>query len=256
VTINRTKAKLKAGEPVFGCFMRHGDPGLAETLGYMGWDYLLFDGEHSPLSVRECEQLARISEITGCSAVVRVPSNMPWMIGQVFDAGISGVQVPMINSGAEALIAARAAKYHPLGTRGLATTRAARYGQVLPFSIADQVVRANAETMLVAQIETPAAIEDLPAILDTPGIDVIFIGPNDLSLSLGFPGQLQHPKVQQAFDKIIAAVSSTDKALGILVPSVEAAREWQAKGARYIMVVMEAVLGPAVRGFLKTARQG
>jgi 4-hydroxy-2-oxoheptanedioate aldolase len=252
---NKTKAKLKAGESVFGCFMRHSDPGLAETLGYMGWDYLLFDGEHSPLSVRECEHLARISEITGCTAVVRVPSNMPWMIGQVFDTGILGVQVPMINSGAEAIMSARAAKYHPLGTRGLATTRAARYGQILPFNIAEQVVNANAETMLIAQVETPAAIEDLPAILDVPGIDVIFIGPTDLSLSLGFPGQLQHPVVQRAFDRIVAAVTPTEKALGILVPTVEAALEWQAKGARYIMVVTEAILGPAVRGFLKTARQ-
>src|SRR5262249_10481680 len=190
--------------------MRHGDPGLAETLGYMGWDFLLHDGEHSPLSVRECEHLARISEITDCTAIVRVPSNMPWMIGQVFDTGIMGVQVPMINSGAEAMVSARAAKYHPLGTRGLATTGPARYGQIQPFSIADQVVRANAETMLVAQVETPAAIEDLPAILDVPGIDVVFIGPSDLSLSLGFPGQLQHPVIQQAFDRIIAAVTPTE----------------------------------------------
>jgi 4-hydroxy-2-oxoheptanedioate aldolase len=109
--------------------------------------------------------------------------------------------------------------------------------------------------MLVVQVETPTAIEDLPAILEVPGIDVIFIGPNDLSLSLGFPGQLQHPIVQQAFDRIIAAVTPTEKALGILVPNVEAALEWQAKGARYIMVVMEAILGPAIRSFLKTARQ-
>lgn len=255
MTTNKAKAKLKAGQSVFGCFMRHSDPGLAEAVGYMGWDYLLFDGEHSPLSVRECEHLARVSELTGCTGIVRVPSNMPWMIGQVFDTGMLGVQVPMINSGAEATMSARAAKYHPLGTRGLAATRAARYGQIQPFSIAEQVVRANAETMLVAQVETPAAIEDLSAILDVPEIDVIFIGPSDLSLSLGFPGQLQHPVVQQAFDRIVAAVTPTDKALGILVQNVEAALEWQAKGARYIMVVMEAILGPAIRGFLMAARQ-
>lgn len=255
MTSNKTKARLKAGEAVIGCFMRHGDPGLAEVLGYMGWDYLLFDGEHSPLSPRECEHLARVCELTGVTPIMRVPSNMPWMIGQVLDTGMQGVQVPMINSGAEAHAAARAAKYHPLGMRGLAATRAANYGQMLPFSVAEHVARANAETMVIAQVETPASIEQLPAILQTPEIDVIFIGPNDLSLSLGVPGDLQHPKVQQAFDTIISAVTQTDKALGILVPTVEAALQWQAKGARYIMVVMEAILGPAVRNFLKTARQ-
>ena len=127
MTTNKTKAKLKAGETVIGCFMRHADPGLAEVVGYMGWDYLIFDGEHSPLSGRECENLVRVCELTGVTPMVRVPSNMPWMIGQLFDTGMQGVQIPMINSGAEAGSAARAAKYHPLGTRGLATTRAAQF---------------------------------------------------------------------------------------------------------------------------------
>jgi 4-hydroxy-2-oxoheptanedioate aldolase len=252
---NKTKAKLKAGETVIGCFMRHADPGLAEAIGYMGWDYLIFDGEHSPLSGRECEHLARVCELTSVTPIMRVPSNMPWMIGQVLDTGMLGVQIPMINSGAEARIAAAAAKYSPIGTRGLATTRAANYGQVLPFSIADHITRSNAETLVIAQVETPAAIEQLPSILQVPEIDVIFIGPNDLSLSLGVPGELNHPKVQKAFETIISAVIQTDKALGILVPSVEAALQWQTKGARYIMVVMEALLGPATRSFLKTARQ-
>jgi 4-hydroxy-2-oxoheptanedioate aldolase len=255
LTTNKTKAKLKAGETVIGCFMRHGDPGLAEVMGYMGWDYLIFDGEHSPLSARECEHLARVCELTGVTPIVRVPSNVPWMIGQVLDAGMQGVQIPMINSGAEAQTAARAAKYHPLGTRGLAATRAANFGQLLPFNIADHVARSNTEALTIVQVETPASIEELPAILEAPGIDVIFIGPNDLSLSLGFPGDMQHPKVQHAFDTIISAVTKTDKALGVLVPNVEAALQWQAKGVRYIMVVMEALLAPAVRGFLKTVRQ-
>ncbi len=254
MTTNKTKAKLKAGETVIGCFMRHADPGLAEVVGYLGWDYLIFDGEHSPLSPRECEHLARVCELTGVTPIVRVPSNMPWLIGQLFDAGMQGVQIPMINSGAEALIAARAAKYHPMGTRGLATTRASHFGQILPFSIADHVASSNAETLVIAQVETPASIEQLPLILEVPEIDVIFIGPNDLSLSLGVPGDLQHPKVQQAFDTIISAVTKTDKALGVLVPNVEAALQWQSRGVRYIMVVMEAILAPAVRGFLKTAR--
>ena len=240
---------------MIGCFMRHADPGLAEVVGFMGWDYLIFDGEHSPLTARECESLVRVCEITGVTPIARVPSNMPWLIGQLFDTGMQGVQIPMINSGAEAEAAARAAKYHPLGTRGLATTRAAQFGQILPFSIASHVESSNAETLVIAQVETPASIAELPAIVQVPGIDVIFIGPNDLSLSLGHPGDMQHPKVQEAFGTIISAVSKTDKALGVLVPNVEAALEWQRKGVRYIMVVMEAILGPAVRAFLKTARQ-
>ncbi len=116
---NKTKAKLKAGETRHRMFHAAWRPGLAEVLGYMGWDYLLFDGEHSPLSGRECEHLARVCELHGVTPIVRVPSNMPWMIGQILDAGMQGVQIPMINSGAEAHAAARGAKYHPLGTRGL-----------------------------------------------------------------------------------------------------------------------------------------
>jgi 4-hydroxy-2-oxoheptanedioate aldolase len=255
LTVNKTKARLKAGQSVIGCFVSHADPGLAEVLGYLGWDYLLFDGEHSAISPRECENLARVCELTGVTPLARVPYNLPWMIGQVLDTGMQGVQIPMINSGQEAHDAALAAKYHPLGTRGLAATRAAHYGQVLPFSFAEHTARSNAETLVIAQVETPSAIEQPPAILEAPKIDVIFIGPSDLSLSLGVPGDWQHPKLLAAFDKIMAAVQGSDKALGVLVPTVEAALQWQRRGARYIMVVMEAILAPAVRSFLTTLRQ-
>lgn len=235
--------------------MRHADPGLAEAMGHMGWDYMLFDGEHSAISPRECENLARVCELTGVTPIARVPYNLPWMIGQVLDTGMQGVQIPMINSGADAQAAALAAKYQPLGTRGLAAARAANYGQLLPFSLAGHTARSNAETLVIAQVETAAAIEQLPEILKVPEIDVIFAGPSDLSLSLGVPGEWQHPRLLAAFDTIIAAVQGTDKALGVLVPTLEAGLQWRDRGARYIMVVMEAILAPAVRNFLMTMRQ-
>jgi 4-hydroxy-2-oxoheptanedioate aldolase len=180
---------------------------------------------------------------------------VPWLIGQVLDTGMQGVQIPMVNSMAEAQTAGRAAKYHPLGTRGLATTRAAHFGQTIPFSINDHVATSNAETLVVLQVETTAAIGQLPSILQVAEIDVIFVGPNDLSLSLGVPGEMNHPKVQEAFDTISSAVTETDKALGVLVPTVEAARQWKTRGARYIMVVMEALLAPAARSFVKAVRE-
>jgi 4-hydroxy-2-oxoheptanedioate aldolase len=251
---NKTKARLKAGETVFGSYMRHADPGLAEVVGYLGWDYLLFDGEHAPLSARECEHLARVCELTGTTPIGRIPSNQPWMIAQYLDTGMQGVQVPMIETAEQASAIVHAAKYHPSGQRGLAATRAANYGQVQPFNLKAYTAQANSETLLIAQIETVKSLAQLPAILRVPEIDVIFIGPNDLSHSLGVPGEMQHPKVQEAFEEIITAVGGSDKALGILVPDAEAALKWQQKGARYIMVVLEALLAPAVRGFLKTVR--
>jgi len=252
---NTAKAKLKAGETVLGTYVRHPDTGLAEILCYLGFDFLLFDGEHAPIGERECENLARVCELTGVTSIARVPSNQPWMIGRHLDTGIQGIQIPMINTAAEAELGARAAKYAPLGTRGLAGARAANYGQRLPFSYAEHVARCNAETMVIAQIETPAAIENLEEIVQLPQIDVIFIGPTDLSLALGHPGDFRHPDVQAAFDRIISIVAPSDKALGVLAATTEASLEWRARGARYTMSVFEALMGPAIRGYLKTVRE-
>jgi len=251
---NQAKKKLKAGETVIGTYVRYGDPALAEVLCYLGYDFLMFDGEHAPIGERECENLARVCELTGVTSIARVPSNQTWMIGRHLDTGIQGVQVPMINSGAEALAAARAAKYAPLGSRGLAGARAANYGQLLPFTFPDHIATSNAETMVIAQVETPEAIGNLADIVATPEIDVIFIGPNDLSLSHGHPGDLNHPVVQTAFDKITDAVTKSDKALGVLATTTEASIEWKAKGARYILGIVEAIMGPAVREHLRAVR--
>jgi 4-hydroxy-2-oxoheptanedioate aldolase len=253
---NQAKQKLKAGETVIGSYVRHGDAGIAEILGYLGFDYLMFDGEHAPIGERECENLARACELTGVTPIVRVPANQPWMIGRHLDTGMQGIQVPMINSGAEALAAARAAKYAPLGTRGLAGARAANYGMRPAFGYPEHIAQSNAETMLIAQVETPAAMENLADILATPEIDVVFIGPNDLSLSLGHPADFKHPVVQAAFDEITSAVLKSDKALGILATSAESSLEWRERGARYIMTVFEALMAPAIRGYLETVRKG
>ncbi|MGD1072259.1 MAG: aldolase/citrate lyase family protein [Bryobacteraceae bacterium] len=253
---NQLKAKLKAGQTVIGPYVRHAEPGVAEILCYLGFDFLFFDSEHAPIGERDCENLARVCELTGVTSIARVPANLPWMIGRYLDTGIEGVQIPMVNSAAEALAAVRAARYQPLGNRGLAGARAAQYGQVLPFSYASHIETSNAETMVIVQVETPESIEALPEIVTIPGIDVVFIGPTDLSNSLGHPGDFKHPEVQAAFDRIIDIVGNSDKVLGVLATTTEASLEWQAWGARYLLCVFEAILGPAVRSFLSTIRRG
>lgn len=252
--INQTKAKLKAGETVHGCFVRYPEPALIEMLGYYGWDFLMFDGEHSTITPRDCEQLVRAAELQNVTPLVRVTTNQQPVILRFMDTGVMGAMVPMINSVADASDAVRALKYFPQGQRGLAGVRAAAYGQVPGFNFKSYTEEANRETLLIAQVETAAAVEALPDIVQVPDIDVIFIGPTDLSQSLGVPGELQHPSVPAMFERITSIVTASDKALGILVPNAEAARQWQARGARFVLVVMDALLGPACRGFLQTAR--
>jgi 4-hydroxy-2-oxoheptanedioate aldolase len=251
---NLAKKKLRAGETVMGSYVRYGDPSIAEVLCCLGYDFLMFDGEHAPVGERECENLARVCELTGVTSIARVPSNLPWTIGRHLDTGIQGVQVPMVNTGEQASAAVRAAKYAPLGCRGLAGARAAKYGQVLPFRFPDHIAASNAETMVIVQVETPEAIENLAEIVAVPEIDVIFIGPNDLSLSHGHPGDLKHLVVQEAFERIIAGVAGSGKALGVLAATTEAALEWRGRGARYILGQFEAIMGPAVREHLRIVR--
>lgn len=251
---NTTKAKLKAGETVYGCFVRYPEATLVEILGYYGWDYLLLDAEHSTITPRDCENLVRACELQNVTPIVRVTTNQTPTILRFMDTGVQGAQVPMINTRDEAEACVRAVKYHPRGNRGLAGVRPANFAQTQPFSFKEYTAQANAETMVIAQVETAAAVDALPDILQVPDIDVIFVGPTDLSQSLGLPGEVNHPLVQETFDRISQLVSASDKVLGTLVSNLEVARQWQERGARYMMITMEALLGPACRNFLQAAR--
>ena len=251
---NTTKAKLKAGETVFGCFVRYPEPALVEMLGYYGWDYIMFDGEHSTITPRDCENLVRATELQNVTSLVRVTTNQQPVILRFLDTRVQGVMVPMINTVEDAEAAVLSVKYHPRGNRGLAGVRAADYGQIQPFSFKDYTARANAETMIIAQVETAASVDALPEIVKVPDIDVFFIGPTDLSQSLGVPGEVGHPRVQETMNRIVEIVCASDKALGILVPNADAATQWMDRGARFILTVIDALLGPACRNYLNLVR--
>jgi 4-hydroxy-2-oxoheptanedioate aldolase len=250
---NTLKAKLKAGETVFGCFTRYPDPTLAEVLSYQGWDFLVFDGEHGVIEPRDCENMVRAAELHDVTPIVRVTTNLAPVILRYMDSGAHGLHVPWVNTGAEAEAVVRSVKYHPRGIRGLAGVRAADYGQRGP--LGEYVRQANAETLVVIHIETIEAVERLPEIVAVEGLDVIFIGPTDLSHSLGVPGEVQHPTVQAAMQRVIDAVAGTDMALGVMAFNAQGAREWRERGARYITIGLESLLAPAMRGYLKTVRE-
>lgn len=250
---NITKEKIKAGETVFGCFLRTTDPTMIDFAGYQPWDFMVFDGEHGTLEPRDCENLVRVAESHDITPLVRVTTNLPPIILRFMDSGAQGLLVPWVNSAKEAKQAVQAVKYYPKGKRGLAGVRAADFGQI--YSLGEYVKVANRETLVVAQIETIEAVQNLPEIVEVEGIDVIFIGPADLSHSLGLPGEISHPRVQEAFQEIIEIVDGAGPALGTLVPNAEAARHWMDQGAQYLAISLEALVAPACRGFLETLRK-
>jgi 4-hydroxy-2-oxoheptanedioate aldolase len=249
---NRTRARLKAGETVFGCFVRYPSASLVEMMTFHGWDFLVFDGEHGTIAPEDCEQMTRAAQLRGATPIARVPTNEPSTILRFLDTGAQGVHVPLVNSAAEAEAAVRSVKYHPRGARGLGGVRAAEYGQGMP--LAEYVRVANEHTLTVVHIETEIAIDNLREIVAIDGVDVVFVGPTDLSQSLGIPGERGHPRLREAIARAVDAVVGTDVALGTLVSTAEDAREWMGWGARYIAISLEAVVASSSRGFLSALR--
>jgi 4-hydroxy-2-oxoheptanedioate aldolase len=249
---NTTKAKLKAGETVYGCFVRYPSATLVEVMAYQPLDFIVFDGEHGNIEPADCENMVRAAELRGVTPLIRVTTNQPHIILRYMDTGAQGLHVPWINTGEEAEAVMRSVKYGPRGIRGLAGTRAVDFAQTVPFGEAVQKV--NAESLVAIHIETIQAVDALPDILAVEGIDVIFIGPTDLSHSLGVPGNVGHPSVQQAIDRIVDAVNGSNAALGIMVGNSKAAREWKDRGARYITVTFESMFVPTLRDYLTAVR--
>jgi len=250
---NKAKAKLKAGGTIFGCFVRYPNASLIEVMGYQPWDFLVFDGEHGNIESADCENMVRAAELRGVTPIVRVPTNQPHIILRYMDTGVQGLHVPWVNSAAEAEQVVRSVKYHPRGIRGLAGIRAADFGQA--GTLGDYVQKANAETLITIHIETIDAVNHLEEMVAVDGLDVIFIGPTDLSHSLGVPGQPQHPTVQAAIQRIIDIGLKSNAAVGIMVTSAAVACEWRDKGLRYITIGFESVLTPAVKEYLRVVRE-
>jgi 4-hydroxy-2-oxoheptanedioate aldolase len=249
---NRTKAKLAAGDAAFGCFVRTPESQLIEYVGMLGWDFLVFDAEHGPLQPREVEDLCRAIEPRGTTPIVRVTTNDAPTILRFLDTGIHGVHVPWVNSAAEAERAVRAVKYSPRGIRGLAGSRASEWGLREP--IGAYVQRANRETLVVIQVETQDAVDAIDDYLKIDGIDVLFLGPTDLSQSLGHPGDLDHPDVLAALDRVADAVIGSGVTLGIYAGSVDMTKAWLDRGARYFTTSLEPFLRDGMQAHLQQVR--
>jgi 4-hydroxy-2-oxoheptanedioate aldolase len=229
--LSKFKNKLKEGKPVFGPFMKSTDPAFVESAGYSGFDFVILDMEHGPLGFTDLQNLIRAAMLANVIPIVRTSDSSEISIARSLDLGALGIQIPQVTSAEMARACVKAARFFPEGERGVCRfVRAANYSS-LPRE--EYFKRAN-EILVIIQLEGKKALEDLENILNVEGVDILFIGPYDLSQSLGVPGQIRHPLVTQQMNKIVNRAISLGKVVGTFTDTPESAELWKVAGVQYI----------------------
>jgi len=229
---NLFKRAITSGKTPVGTWLMSGAPSTAEALGCAGFDFLVVDMEHVPIDVAEMIGLLRAIAGTPAQAVVRPPWNDMVMVKSAMDAGATSLLFPFVQNADEARRAVACTRYPPAGIRGVAGThRGSRYG-----AVTDYLKRANDEVCVVVQIETPAALERLPEIAAVPGVDSIFVGPGDLSASMGHIGNIGNPDVQAKLASAAAACRKLGKPCGIVGASPEMVAKFLEYGYSWVAI--------------------
>ncbi len=236
---NPVKRMIKAGKKTAGAWAQLCSPIATEILGRGGFDWILVDMEHAPGDVLTLVSQFQALGGTGAVPIVRVPWNDLVWIKRVLDAGAYGLMIPYVNTKDQAMAAVQACKYPPAGNRGIAgSPRAAGYGR----DTAGYLKRANDEIFVMLQVETPQAIDNLEEIAKVPGVDTLFIGPMDLSTSMGHFGNPAHPDVQAAIATVEAKAKKLGMPLGTISGSWEQAKALYDRGYQLITLMSDSVL--------------
>ena len=233
--INHFKRRLIAGEKQIGLWLNIADPAVTEICAGAGFDWLCIDAEHSPIDIRAIFAQLQAAAPYPTSMLVRLASDDRVHIKQHLDLGVQTIVVPMIETAEQARALVAATRYAPEGTRGLSnTTRAGRWGRVGPFP------RAHEEICVIAQIETSRSLDNLEAIANTPNLDAVFIGPGDLSASLGHIGEPQHPDARAAMDDAVKRIVAINKRIGMFALDDAMATHFLGLGCTFVSVGSDA----------------
>lgn len=236
---NTFKKALAEGETLIGCWMSLGEGMTAEVLSRAGFDWLLIDGEHAPNDIRSIRD--QVIAIAGSPShpVVRVPVGETWILKQVLDLGVQTILVPIVETAEQARALVRACRYPPEGTRGVgySVSRAGGFGQYDNYG-----PTADAQICLLVQVETKLGLENLDEIIAVDGVDGVFIGPADLSASLGYLGQSSDPTMQETILTALRQISTSGKAAGILTSDDGMIQASLDAGARFVAVAMDIAL--------------
>lgn len=251
---NTLKQKLKDGKPAFGVMLTFPSAPVVEMLGHMGFDWILLDNEHGSITVDTAEDVIRAAELTGIAPIVRPIVNRPEAIAPFLDRGAWGVQVPHVNTRAEAEAAVAACKYFPDGQRGsFSRGRPADYG-IGGTATRDYFAAANANTLVCLMLEEVEAIDNIAEIVKVKGVDVLFIGSGDLSQSMGHPGQQSHPEVLAVMEKGVKRIRDAGVAVGVSCPD-NLIPKFLDLGVQYFHGNVAGLLTSAGTAYLKTVRQ-
>ena len=248
MTPNQMKRKLLSGQPAFGVSVMFPSPHVVDIVGRLGFDWVLIDCEHGSISLESVELMVMAAESAGVTPIARPPVNSFEAIGQLMDRGVMGVQVPHVNTAEDARRAVESVKYHPLGERGLAAgVRAASYGYGM--SMSEYAELSNRETLVCVQIEEGEAVRNVDEIVQVDDVDVFFVGPSDLSQSLGYPGRPETPVVRDAMDSVFATVAAVGKVSGS-AGNAGATRRYLDQNVRYLYTHLTTLLSSASETFL------
>ena len=250
---NPVKERLQQGQPVVGHWISLASAAVVEIMAASGMDWLLFDMEHSPAGGETVEAMIRAMKGTVTVPLVRVAGNDPVLIKQALDRGALGVLVPLVETPEQARAAATASRYPPEGIRGVAGTRANRYGADLAAYFAEW----NRQVLVSCQVETARALEQVEAIAAVPGIDLLFVGPNDLSAALGCFRQFDHPRFLAAVERILEATRRASIAAGYMTAGAAEALARIDQGFRFVALGSDArLLAGGTQAVYEEVREG
>ena len=246
------RERLRRGDILRGVLLNLPSAAVAEILAQAGFDWLFIDGEHGAIDSRELVEILQAVE-RDIACIVRVPALGTAAIKRALDMGAAGILVPQVETAGHAADAVRLARYAPAGERGMGLARAHRYG----FAFREYVTKANDAIAVIVQAEHVRAVENIDAIVAVPGLDAVFLGPYDLSASLGHPGEIGHPRVVEAIDHVTRRCQAAGMPLGYFGVDADAVRPFIARGYSLICAGVDCLLlGQGARRLAEELRTG
>jgi len=229
---SQIKEKLYSGEVCLGTWLFLPSPDVVEIVGLAGLDFVVIDMEHSPITYNNASSMIIAAENNGIAPYVRIPQLSASDILKTLDTGAHGIQVPHVETGKDAKKIIQYSKYHPSGERGMApSTRAGKYTLKTDKNL---LKKANDENLIVVTLESENSLDNIAEMIEVDGVDVIYIGPYDLSQAMGLPGEVDHPKVINKMESIFSFINKSGKISGSFANTPERAKRLKNIGVNYL----------------------